>query len=655
MKTFILTIDYEIFLGSQTGTVEKCMIEPTNKLAEILDINNSKMTVFWDILHYYRLSELENEHPELKKDRKLIDEQISFLISKGHDIQLHLHPHWIDAVFAHGKWKFKYERFNLHALSEENNPEKIETITGCVTISKELMEREIRKHDPEYKVTTFRAGGYLIEPFIKLRRAFEDNSIYLDSSVLPGMYYDNLINGYDFRNYTDHNSYRFINSPSEFTKEGKFTEIPITTVSIPVHKNLLYTLIRRLKYPDLESGRIGTGSAESVDGRKKSKLKQFILLLTKSKKTVFTTDGNFIEKFDYMYQKVKNKSTMILHPKLLNQHTLDILRDKVTDNDIKFISINSFLQRIPDKKVAILLVLFNEEKHIERLARSIINQSYKDISVYALDNNSKDSSAALLLKYIPNAKIIRSEENLGFAKGNNIIAAEAINNNENLLFILNTDMELERDCIRNLVHIFVEKDDVIGSGPIVYYGNENGKTKNVQSYANKSNFSKARSDTIYIDPNLNLEKLPETVNVNVLHGGCFMVRSRIVSEIGLFNEDNFMYNDETDLSYRLSKLDSILVVTKNAQAWHYHDFSKKNKKGHYLQYYYMNRNRFLFFYRYKKYFSFIREILLEILLLPVKAKWAKKTAGLKLLKYYYLGYWHGLLNKKGKADFQFKE
>ena len=136
MKTFLLTIDYEIFLGMKTGTVEKSMIESTYKLADILDLNNSKMTVFWDILHYYRLTELENEYPELKNDRKLIDEQISFLTSKSHDIQLHLHPHWLDAEYKDGKWKFRYERFNLHALSEENNPENIENLL-------EYIEREV--------------------------------------------------------------------------------------------------------------------------------------------------------------------------------------------------------------------------------------------------------------------------------------------------------------------------------------------------------------------------------------------------------------------------------------------------------------------------------------------------------------------------------
>jgi len=307
-----------------------------------------------------------------------------------------------------------------------------------------------------------------------------------------------------------------------------------------------------------------------------------------------------------------------------------------------------------DKKVAILLVLTNEEKHIERLAKSIINQSYKAISVYAFNNNSKDSSVTLLLKYIPDAIVINSDENLGFGKGNNIIASKAIENNADYLFISNTDMELERDCISNLVTLLERNDDVLGIGAIVFYGTEEGRTKNIQFYADKTNFKNARTHTLYKGLDLNFEVLPDKLYVNILPGAGFMIRSSVVSKIGLFNEDNFMYSDEIDLAYRVRKLGGKLMVTKNAKTWHFHDWTKKNKTGYYFQYYYINRNRVLFFIRYKKYLSLIRELLTEFFLFPFKVKWARKTADLKLAKYYYLGYWHGMLNKKGKTVIEFK-
>jgi hypothetical protein len=343
MKRIILTIDYELFLGDSTGSVEKCMVEPTYKLSEILDINNSKMTVFWDILHYYRLFELENDFTEIKDERRIIDEQISFLVSGGHDIQLHIHPHWLDAVYQSGKWKFNYEHFNIHSLSEEDNPDKINTIPGCITQSRKLMEKEIRKYLSDYKVTTYRAGGYLIEPFIKLKKALEHNNIFIDSSVISGLMNNNPANAYDFRNYPDNNFYNFENSPLESFKDGRFIEFPIATIKIPVIKNLIFTILRKLKYSSLERGRLGTGSSETKYKGNNSTFVKIISLLTKSKVAALTTDGNFSGRFNYMCNKVKDNSTMILHPKLLNSHTISLLKEKLLNNEIKFVSIKNYL------------------------------------------------------------------------------------------------------------------------------------------------------------------------------------------------------------------------------------------------------------------------------------------------------------------------
>lgn len=342
-KISILTIDYELFLGSKTGTVTECMIGPTDNLLSLLQINNSKMTVFWDILHFYRLLQLEEKFSELKQDRILIEDQISRLIQSGHDVQLHLHPHWLDAVYEDGKWQFKYDRFDIHSLSKENNVKDINTIIGCVTISKKLMEDTIRKVNPNYEVTSFRAGGYLIEPFNDLREALAFNNIYIDSSVAPDMVSNNGIFSYNFSNYPDGTVYNFDDSLTKVNDTGKFIELPITTVKIPAVINLLFTLLRRLKYSNIESKRAGSGSGEINKITKGSNFKKLISLFHSTKMVQFTTDSNFKEKFNYLYKKIPNDSNMILHPKLLNGHTLELLKDYLSESKIKFISIKEFL------------------------------------------------------------------------------------------------------------------------------------------------------------------------------------------------------------------------------------------------------------------------------------------------------------------------
>ena len=62
IKKILLTIDYEIHFGSKTGTVKERMIDPTKRLMNLCDRFDCTMTIFWDILHYYKLREFETKY-----------------------------------------------------------------------------------------------------------------------------------------------------------------------------------------------------------------------------------------------------------------------------------------------------------------------------------------------------------------------------------------------------------------------------------------------------------------------------------------------------------------------------------------------------------------------------------------------------------------
>jgi hypothetical protein len=342
MKNIVLTIDYELFLGGKTGSVHECMIEPTKWLSSILEKNNSKMTIFWDFLHYYRLLELEKKFSELEQDRHVIEKQILDLAKSGHDVQLHLHPHWLDANYEDGKWNFKYERFKLHDLSSDIRNHDINTITGCVSISKKLMEDLIRKVNPDYKVNAFRAGGYLIEPFDKIKDALLMNEIKIDSSVCPGSIRYNENFSFDFRYYPKKTNYNFEITPKDVLTTGQFTEIPITTVRVPAFINIFFTFLRKIKYPNLAEDRKGSGTSE-YSKLSRMYIPRKLYSLTQARINQLTTDSSYKERFGYLIRKVSDYSTMIIHPKLLNNHTLNLINDYVSTNKIRFISIQDFL------------------------------------------------------------------------------------------------------------------------------------------------------------------------------------------------------------------------------------------------------------------------------------------------------------------------
>ena len=305
-----------------------------------------------------------------------------------------------------------------------------------------------------------------------------------------------------------------------------------------------------------------------------------------------------------------------------------------------------------NRTVAILLVLYNEEKYIENLAKSINKQSYNSIKIYAIDNNSKDNSAQLLKKFIPDANLILSDHNYGFAKGNNILVKQAAKDKSDYLFILNTDMILDSRCVAELVNLTISDRNIYAAAPLVLYGKKDAKTNIIQCYAENANFKTGKTVSQQNGYDYLNNTLPERIEVNTIHGGATFIKTKLYKEIGLFNEDNFMYGDELDLAYRFRKTKYKMMVTKKALAWHFHDSLKKNKSEYYFQYYYIIRNRYLFFHRYKKYNSILKESIKEMLTFPLTIRWAIKKADIKLAAYCYLGFFHGLLNKKGKFQIE---
>lgn len=341
MKTIILTQDYEIFFGKESGTVNNCMIKPNQELMDILRRNNSTMTVFWDVLHYHTLKKHVKANPELQTDISLIEKQIQKLQKENNDIQLHIHSHWLDAKYTgNHKWSFTYDRYSLHDLEGKGDTDDINTINGCVTACTNIINEFCK--DKERRLV-FRAGGYHLEPFQKLINPFKQNLIYFDSSMVgfPGGVRKGI-----------QSSYRFSKTPSIIDDSGSFTEFPITTIKIPLIRKIWFKYIKG-KYGAM--GKYGDGNSIAGSnnndlsvinkfGLEKHNIGKRLLNFVKSQNELLTPEGSFIEKFRYIVSMSPDFSIMTLHPKNLNKHQIDMLSKLLEEKKVRFISIATYLK-----------------------------------------------------------------------------------------------------------------------------------------------------------------------------------------------------------------------------------------------------------------------------------------------------------------------
>lgn len=305
-----LTFDYELFFGEKTGTVDKCIIEPTNNLLKISKKYSVPMTFFVDVGYLIRLETESAKHKVLKSDLSKIKNQITEILECGCDVQLHIHPHWERSYFDGEKWIIEID--GCYKLSDFEEGE----LVHIVTFYKEYLEEISRK-----KVHTFRAGGWCIQPFDRLKELFKEIGIKYDTSVFPGGHFESEHYDFDFRNAPHKSKYKFENDVCVEDPSGFFTEYPISSMKYsPLFYWKLYVLGRL--FPN-QHKMVGDGIFLSQPGRKKSVLTNFTW-------NHVSTDGYYASKLNSSLEDMDFKGytdmVTIGHPKsntLFSVHELD--------------------------------------------------------------------------------------------------------------------------------------------------------------------------------------------------------------------------------------------------------------------------------------------------------------------------------------------
>ena len=222
-KYIIFSYDYELFFGKKSGTVLETLIKPTNLLLDGMDKYGFKGNFFvdWQMLKYLK----QEGSKRTLSDYNLIVSQLREIIKRGHRIELHIHPHWVDAKYnGDGTWDFSnYYHYSLNSFSQEE-------ILEMFLEGKSLLTSIARTVDPHYDICAFRAGGWAVQPFDKLKQAYLATGLKIDSSVAYAAYYKCKYYYYDFRKsfLKKMDFYNFNDDVLKNEKNGLFTEVPIS-------------------------------------------------------------------------------------------------------------------------------------------------------------------------------------------------------------------------------------------------------------------------------------------------------------------------------------------------------------------------------------------------------------------------------------------
>lgn len=222
-------------------------------------------------------------------------------------------------------------------------------------------------------------------------------------------------------------------------------------------------------------------------------------------------------------------------------------------------------------KVSIIIVNWNGKHYLDMCFSSVLNQTYKDFEIIMVDNASTDGSVEYVQEKYPSAKIIQTNENLGFAKGCNVGMRAS---NAPYIVTLSNDTRVESNWLEELVRV-AEIDERIGicSSKLLLM--------DTPDIYNSAGFFIILNAFIY-DRALGkkvgrYEKLEQVDGVS---GASTLYRKKMLDVIGLFDERFFFGHDDIDLSWRAKNAGWKAMYVPNSVCYHKMLGSVKGKKLH---------------------------------------------------------------------------
>ena len=240
-----------------------------------------------------------------------------------------------------------------------------------------------------------------------------------------------------------------------------------------------------------------------------------------------------------------------------------------------------------ENKLAVILVNYNGLSDTVECIRSIKQSSVKS-KIVVVDNASKQNESLAINELYPDVQTFRSEQNLGFAGGNNVGIKWAIENKFEYIALLNNDTIIESNMLEVLLQ-HASRDSVVV--PFMYY----------YSSPRKIWFGGGRVNKIKGNPEHFEKEKKGKFFCSFLTGCCFLMHRNIWESVGFLDETYFMYHEDTDYSIRLIQKGFNIMVVPDAKLYHKVGKSSGNRESAF-SIYYNTRNRILILKKYKSFF-----------------------------------------------------
>ena len=250
----------------------------------------------------------------------------------------------------------------------------------------------------------------------------------------------------------------------------------------------------------------------------------------------------------------------------------------------------------PGLDLAIIIVSYNTRRLLrECLASVYSSQGDFSFEVWVVDNASTDGSAEMVAAEFPQAHLIRSEVNGGYAYANNLgLRAAGFGSGTEpqprYALLLNPDTLLPPSALKDMLAFMEEHPEAGAAGPRLVRPNGELDLACRRSFPTPANsfykifgLSKlfphsprfARYNLTFMDPD-------QTIEVDSVVGAFMLVRGEAIRQVGLLDESFFMYGEDLDWAYRMKAAGWKVYYNADVTVLHYKgESSKQSRKARY--------------------------------------------------------------------------
>jgi len=211
--------------------------------------------------------------------------------------------------------------------------------------------------------------------------------------------------------------------------------------------------------------------------------------------------------------------------------------------------------------LSVIIVNYNVSYFLEQALLSVrkaVEKLGAPVEVFVVDNNSVDGSVAMVRARFPEVILLENHDNPGFAKANNQALRQA---RGRYVLLLNPDTVVEEDTFQACCRFMEEHPDAGGLGVKMLDGRGQFLPESKRGlptpwvafykiFGLAWLFPRSRKFGRY---HLGFLDKDQTHPVDVLSGAFMLMRSEALAQVGLLDEDYFMYGEDIDLSYRLTQ------------------------------------------------------------------------------------------------------